>query len=244
MKALVKVLIFCVILFLSGRCFASFNDESLNAHFEYPGPAVSERDLPICPPNAVCSVLHNRFWRKTIVKRLCRCLRRIECPWVWTDNPDNNTIHLDSRSQLKFCDEVRDLPECSQRKPALTVTTTASSGMKDIDLTPAVDEEKKLSVNVSCFCPISFVWEELPQRQIIQSPEKGTATVITHYKCKPMEKCSSYEFCGNIRADYFSVYYNCSCPTGHLCLNTDRTLVMVDELLYDGEAYQAFCYPQ
>ncbi|KAK3909586.1 Kappa-scoloptoxin(11)-Ssd1b [Frankliniella fusca] len=158
-----------------------------DAHDEYSSEgAVSERDLPICPENAVCSVLHNRFWMKLIVRRLCRCLKRIECPWEWTDHPDNNTIHLDSRSQLKFCDEVHELPECTQRKPALTVTTTASSGVKDITLTPAVDEEKKLSVNVSCFCPMSFVWEELPLREIIQSPENGTATVITHYKCKPV----------------------------------------------------------
>lgn len=66
-----------------------------------PVQAISERDLPICPPNAVCSVLHNRYWMSPIVKRLCRCLRRIECPWEWTDYPDNNTMHLDNRSQLK-----------------------------------------------------------------------------------------------------------------------------------------------
>lgn len=62
--------------------------------------------------------------------------------------------------------------------------------------------------------------------------------------CLQMKKCSSLEFCGNVRADYFSTYYHCSCPIEHMCVNKNRTLVMANELLYDGQVYKAFCYPQ
>ncbi|XP_034250771.1 uncharacterized protein LOC117651113 [Thrips palmi] len=238
-----NVLISGTVLLFQVGCFASIDEKLLAVHFEYPGPAISERDLPICTSYAVCSVLHKRFWMSPIVQRLCRCLR-VECPYEWSDYPENKTMHLDNRSQLKFCDDVSELSECGQNKLALTVAiTTTELESTPVSPTPTVEEERKLSVNVSCFCPSAFAWEEQPQKQVIQNPENGTI-IVTQYMCKPMQKCSSSEFCGNIRADYFSTYYRCSCPIGHMCLNKNRTMIKGNELLYEGQVYQAFCYPQ
>lgn len=232
------MLISVIVLIFQVECFTSMDTKLPPVHYEYPGPAISERDLPICTHFTVCSVLRKRYWMKPIVQRLCRCSRG-ECATEWTDYPENRTMHLDNRSQLKFCDDVSDLSECSQNKSALTVTEVTTG----LESNTTTVEDRKLSVNVSCFCSTAFVWEEQPQKQVIQNPENGT-TIITQYKCKPMKKCSSLQFCGNVRADYFSTYYQCSCPIGHMCLYKNRTLIKGNELLYNGQVYQAFCYPQ
>jgi len=67
----------------------------------------------------------------------------------------------------------------------VTITTTREMESTPVSPTPTVEEERKLSVNVSCFCPTAFAWEEQPQKQVIQNPENGTI-IVTQYKCKPV----------------------------------------------------------
>lgn len=87
---------------------------------------------------------------------------------------------------LQFCDVVSELPECGENKPAITVTIT------ELDSTPAPEEEeRKLSANVSCYCPNTFMWREQPPKQKIQNPENGTIT-ITQYICKPVSTDKSF----------------------------------------------------
>jgi hypothetical protein len=56
-------------------------------------------------------------------------------------------------------------------------------------------------------------------------------------------KCSEKQFCGNMRADYYFTYYQCSCPQGVMCLQKDHETYNVSELLYTGLAYKAICTP-
>jgi len=44
-----------------------------------------------------------------------------------------------------------------------------------------------------------------------------------------------------MRADYFFTYYQCSCPHGLMCIQTDPDTYNVSELLYTGSAYRAIC---
>lgn len=61
----------------------------------------SEKNLPICDETSVCSVLHKRYWLPPIADRLCRCVNNDECPWRWATEPDNYTMMLNNRAQLK-----------------------------------------------------------------------------------------------------------------------------------------------
>ena len=65
--------------------------------------------------------------------------------------------------------------------------------LDDVTTTPTIEEERKLAVNVSCLCPPSFTWIELPQKQIVQSPENGT-TIIANYKCTPVRNINKKIF--------------------------------------------------
>jgi hypothetical protein len=56
-----------------------------------------------------------------------------------------------------------------------------------------------------------------------------------------LHKCNEKEFCGNMRADYYFTYYQCSCPHGLMCLQKDHETYNVSELLYTGSAYKAIC---
>lgn len=58
-----------------------------------------------------------------------------------------------------------------------------------------------------------------------------------------LHKCNVKEFCGNMRADYYFTYYQCSCPHGLMCLQKDHETYNVSELLYTGSAYRAICSP-
>lgn len=55
--------------------------------------------------------------------------------------------------------------------------------------------------------------------------------------------CDSYDFCGFVRADIFSIYYRCSCPESNLCITKDKKKEIVQELMYMGMAFRAYCDP-
>lgn len=56
--------------------------------------------------------------------------------------------------------------------------------------------------------------------------------------------CETEDFCGYARTDLFSIYYRCTCPSGNLCIFKNKTVFDVQELLYTGPAYKAYCYKQ
>lgn len=62
--------------------------------------------------------------------------------------------------------------------------------------------------------------------------------------CFLMQKrmCESLEFCGYARTDLYSTYYRCTCPEKHLCIFKNKIQVNIQELLYSGPAYMAYCY--
>ncbi|KAL0270835.1 UNVERIFIED_CONTAM: hypothetical protein PYX00_008116 [Menopon gallinae] len=133
----------------------------------YPSGVISERDLNVCELRSACNIIHKRFWLPPMVERLCRCPHRNECPWTWSD-ADNQTVYLNNRSQMKFCSPVSDLPVCTQKKSAITVSTlrTATDDAKPTknhtelqngDRSRRHNEHR--NITISCNCQEPHYWK-------------------------------------------------------------------------------------
>lgn len=205
----------------------------------YPPQAQSERGLALCKFNTVCNVLHRRFWFRMRIERMCRCPHRSECPMEWSSKQDNYTMSLNNRSQLKFCQAISELPQCSAESQAITVTeiVTPSPISQKVASMPST----RTTILAACNCPPNRYWK---LRQYSNNEfENGTIYKSTIYKCTELYKCNEKEFCGNMRADYYFTYYQCSCPHGLMCLQKDHETYHISELLYTGSAYKAICTP-
>ncbi|KDR09491.1 uncharacterized protein LOC110838670 [Zootermopsis nevadensis] len=212
----------------------SMNRKSDLVDIVYPPQAHSERGLAVCKSNAVCSVLYRRFWFRMRIERVCRCPHRSECPMEWSSKRDNYTMTLNNRSQLKFCQAVSELPQCSAKSYAITVMTQTA--------TPSLSKETiHTSILAACNCPPNHYWKF--HQHSGNKFENGTTYKRTTYKCMKLHKCNVKEFCGNMRADYYFTYYQCSCPHGLLCLQKNHETYNVSEFLYTGSAYRAICSP-
>lgn len=71
----------------------------------------------------------------------------------------------------------------------------------------------------------------------------GTTKYKKEYRCHPLKKCDTYDFCGHVRTDLNSIFYKCSCPEGHYCIYKNQTMHAAIEILYSGSAYRAICQP-
>ncbi|XP_047110849.1 uncharacterized protein LOC124787909 isoform X2 [Schistocerca piceifrons] len=159
-QLLLIVFLLISILNFTHSVLSNINDSDSNeVEISYRGNSRSERSLPICELNVACNIVHKRFWFPIKVERLCRCHNTFQCSQQWSQTPDNYTMMLSNRSQLKA------------------------------------------------------------------------------------KKCETNEICGYARADMYSIYYQCSCPAGNLCLFVDYNTYNVTELFYSGAAYQALCTP-
>ncbi|PSN33097.1 hypothetical protein C0J52_19406 [Blattella germanica] len=97
------------------------------------------------------------------------------------------------------------------------------------------------TITAACNCPPKHYWKL--NRKLNHDYDNGTVETSTIYRCARLRKCNAMEFCGNIRADYYFTYYQCSCPMGHMCLQKDQKKYQVSELLYNSTAYRAVCTP-
>ncbi|XP_024886401.1 uncharacterized protein LOC112463925 isoform X2 [Temnothorax curvispinosus] len=161
-----------------------------------------------------------------LTERLCHCPNGRECPWQWTKTFDNSTIFLNNRSILKFCTQLMELETCAYKQEAVVV-----HGEGDTNNSYIIP----YNVTISCICPQTHYWK----LQKYTYEEHGLVQI---FRCVKKRMCESLEFCGYIRSDLYSTYYRCTCPEKHLCVFKNKTQVNVQELLYSGPAYMAYCY--
>ncbi|CAB3384441.1 Hypothetical predicted protein [Cloeon dipterum] len=227
---------------VAAAAFVAAGLASHPAQFTYPGSARSERDLPLCPNNAVCSVLHRRFWgAQPLLERFCRCPGRLECPSTWTTDSmkDNQSMQLNNRSQLKFCNDVKVLGRCRSSQVALNVTTRRTPPDRLTQIAASVGTV----TTANCYCPpwpAPRHWrhDKRSQRQFFN----GTTDVSDTYTCAKLPRCEEQEACGVVRHDLFSIYFKCSCLKGTLCYSTAHAPpVNRSEVLFDGQVYEAYC---
>ncbi|XP_063236891.1 kappa-scoloptoxin(11)-Ss1a-like [Bacillus rossius redtenbacheri] len=225
---------------LTAAALASFstitNDED-DVDFVYPGQPNSERGLPLCGRASVCSTLHLRMWQPALVERLCRCPGRAECPWHWSEPPDARTMPLDNRSQLKFCESVANLTQCTGQEAALVQTVITRSVQEG-----SAEDTTETQYTAQCLCPPGRYWRLLNSTGTVDALN-GTTHNTTSYQCSYLERCVAGQFCGHLRRDHYSLYHRCSCPWGHLCLSLALQPQPTTELLFHGLAYRSVCSP-
>lgn len=133
---------------------------------------------------------------------------------------------------FQFCTPINDIKPCTSRQTALTVTTMITRGT-----------EAKKMITAHCLCSEKHYWKHFKTTRS-NNNLNNTSKFTKQYKCNILNKCHTNEFCGNVRTDQNSIYYQCSCPQGHYCVYKNRTEYHVEEPLYAGKAYRAICEPQ
>ncbi|XP_043274183.1 U-scoloptoxin(11)-Ssd3a-like [Venturia canescens] len=197
-----------------------------NIVFKFPEEATSERKLEECAQHQACNIVHERFWLPRLVERICRCPDGFECPWSKASK--NYSMMLNNRSVIKFCESPKDMKTCSRKETAAVVHGRIKEDHSEI---------MPRRIQVSCKCPRSHYW----WLQKYTFDDDGS--VAQSFRCQKQTMCDRNEFCGYVRADIFSVYYRCACPERHLCITKDRKRENVNEFLYSGPAYKAYCVP-
>lgn len=190
--------------------------------YVYPNNTKTDKELRACQPNSVCGAVNQRYWLPPFAYRFCNCPKS-QCPFAWSED-DDQSIPLDNRSQLKTCEDTRNLPICG-KAVGLTVTTDLKSEYHEKD------------IRVFCNCQWPAYWR-------LNSREANSTVTISKYSCTQLGKCKSGQFCGHTRSDTYSTYYQCSCPRDHLCINVDNVMRNVTELLYFGQMLRAHCVPK
>ncbi|XP_076174818.1 uncharacterized protein LOC143150430 [Ptiloglossa arizonensis] len=219
------------LLFLITRCFSSYtiiSSKLSNVTFKYMDSINGESDLHECGINEACNVIHNRFWVSSLTERLCRCPSGKECPWQWMKQLGNWSLSLNNRSYMEFCGSITEMKACTYQNEGIKVH--GKSDTNNSHLIP-------YNVTLNCFCSQSHYWRL--QKYVYDENDLITQT----FKCVKKRMCNTHEFCGNIRSDLYSTYYKCTCPEDHLCIFKDRSIENVQELLYSGPAYKAYCLP-
>lgn len=223
------VVLFCISLTLlvkenNANVKSSYRDSIII----YPTGISNERHLLHCLDNMACNLVHNRFWFLPLVIKLCQCADKSECPYEWSEK-DEHTMFINPRAQLKFCSPVTNLPECLEKKVALTTRFERSP------------ELERHLVEVKCYCP-KFRYFDTIDYNVTST---GTTTIIMQtYACQKLEDCHTGHFCGHITSERYETYYVCTCPQYHYCLiGQDRNKYKIREALYDGNAYRGVCVP-
>ncbi|XP_046396987.1 uncharacterized protein LOC124163919 [Ischnura elegans] len=157
----------------------------------------------------------------------------------------DRTMSLNNRSQLKFCQSIRRMPQCQPKKAALRIRMQT---IPDFPPRTSIRQEQRLHLNeyfsvqatVNCKCPQARYWKY--HRTTSRDNGNETVDASDYYSCAPLKRCQPGEFCGHVSADSFATYYQCSCPIGHLCVTSyPRITVNASELFFSGKAYKAFC---
>ncbi|XP_076281662.1 U-scoloptoxin(11)-Sm7a-like isoform X2 [Lasioglossum baleicum] len=224
-----KTFISIYFLLFSTTSFGSYviiNSKLSNVTFKYMDGVDGESDLHYCATNEACSVIHDRFWMSSLTERLCRCPNGKECPWQWNVQLGNSSQLLNNKSRMEFCNPTTDMDICTHKKDAVKVY--GKSDRSNSYLIP-------YNVTFKCVCPKTHYWR-------LQKYTYEDDDLITQkFKCVKKRICETDDFCGHIRSDLHSTYYRCSCPEKHLCIFRNRTTENVQELLYSGPAYRAYC---
>lgn len=224
-----KLLVASILLLFISQVLAAYTiirSKPNNVTFRYADGIEGESDLHKCGVFEACNIVHNRFWSSNLIERLCLCANRKECPWQWSQ-VENSSMILNNRSVMKFCTPIDDTDACIHTKVAAIIY-----GRGD----PSNSYLIPYNATITCNCPASHYW------RLQKYTYKRDGTILQEFKCVKKRMCEANEFCGNVRADLYSVYYKCTCPENHLCIFKNRTQENVQELLYVGPAYKAYCY--
>ncbi|XP_076247398.1 uncharacterized protein LOC143187204 [Calliopsis andreniformis] len=217
------------ILFVITRCcglYIIIGSKLSNVTFKYLDDINGESDLHECEINEACNVIHNRFWVSSLTERLCRCPNGKECPWQWTKELRSSSQLLNNKSRMEFCAPITQMDVCTYKSEAIKV-----HGKSDTNNSYLIP----YNVTLSCDCPESHYW----RLQRYTYEENNLITQV--FKCVKKRRCDVNDFCGHIRFDLYSIYSRCTCPQNHLCIFKDRNMENVQELLYSGPAYKAYC---
>ncbi|XP_032677785.1 kappa-scoloptoxin(11)-Ssd1b-like [Odontomachus brunneus] len=206
--------------------YTTISSKANNVTFKYMKGVQGESDLHLCESHEVCNVVHNRFWMSGLTERLCRCTDGRECPWQWTKTLDSSSAILNNRSVLKFCTQIVELETCAHKQDAVIVHGEGNTSNSYII---------PYNATVNCKCPQTHYWK-------LQQYTYEQYGLVQVFRCVKKRRCETLDFCGYIRADLYSTYYRCTCPEKHLCIFKDKIKVNVQELLYSGPAYMAYCY--
>ncbi|KAK2725045.1 uncharacterized protein LOC136032816 isoform X2 [Artemia franciscana] len=204
-------------------------------------PIKGERDLPYCSNElgkVACNIIQQRFWFPSIAYRQCRCQDRSECDKTPTrygrdDNSVESSVFLSSGAELKFCDSLKDLPECKVGEIGLEIYMSKSADkLSDTNPKPGVPAK------ISLHCKPNdryYQWRKTYDQHINKTMDKT-------YAYEHLTKCKLGNFCGYISRDTFSTYYKCQCPSGQMCLPKEQSqLQSISEVLFEGFAYEGFC---
>lgn len=123
------------------------------------------------------------------------------------------------------------MPRCSPTSTAMTVSTNFSNG-----------EAINAKINIHCYCSNENYWKFYRTTRNSNNMT-DTSRFIKLFRCDPLERCTTDDFCGNVRIDQNSIYYRCSCPRNHLCVYRDKNRYKAEEPLYHGMVYKAVCEP-
>ncbi|KAG7205383.1 hypothetical protein KM043_007378 [Ampulex compressa] len=208
--------------------YTIINSKPNNVTFRYLDGVNGESDLHLCQYNEVCNVVHDRFWMPNLIERLCRCPSGKECPFQWVTKTENSSMMLNNKSVLKFCRSTREMDMCKYKEKAAIVH--GAGDRRNSYILPH-------NVTINCVCPQTHYWKLQKYRY-----EKDDV-IVQEFKCAKQNTCQTLDFCGYIRSDLYSTYYKCTCPQKHLCVFQNRSQENVQELLYSGPAYKAYCYP-
>ncbi|XP_044598087.1 kappa-scoloptoxin(11)-Ssd1b-like [Cotesia glomerata] len=220
--------IICLVFIFPALCQSNYtriSSKPSSIIFKYLEGTTGELTLDECGKDQVCNVVHRRFWMPNLAERLCRCPNGEECPW--SEETDNSSIVLNNRSILKFCQPITEKQVCKPRQIAAVVR-----GVINDENTHMIPQ----NVTVNCICPSTHYWR-------LKKYEFDENRLYQAYKCSQQRICYSYEFCGFVRSDFYSIYYRCSCPKGNLCITEYKESDQVQEFMYLGTAYKAHCDP-
>jgi protein giant-lens (argos) len=214
-----------------------------------------DNEVAVCGNFDVCNIVYNPYWGSQKVEKICQCPKGF-CPATFED--DNQSLAINVRTQMKFCQPVADLRmdlnDCGEDDDAINVRTIYY-----------IDQVKNVSASLLCNDnhkgPIYWRFHSRLGK-IVENDEK-LFEIVDNFQSTgeggiakfPFEssscflpalpQCQENEFCGFARLDYGFVYQRCSCDPYHDCrFLVDSSEVEEDiesEIFYSGLMYKSRC---
>lgn len=70
---------------------------------------------------SVCNVIYDRYWMADEVEKMCECPEGSVCPTMYSNPNDEYSLHINSRTQIKFCEPIDSLQKCERNQLAITI---------------------------------------------------------------------------------------------------------------------------
>lgn len=157
-----------------------------------------------CVPHSVCSTLQANA-KGINITPLCRCPRPHKCSRLW-DSLDGHSVTQGS-DQYKFCEPAPEMPICSQKATAYSITMIYSKST-DALITQAH--------KIHCKCPELHNYKGGNSK--ISATERFESYIYT-VACVPLPTCKASDPCKVVTetAESFLVNPSCVCPGNLSC---------------------------